>query len=137
MGKWSSDSKSHVAHMTEGDFFSNEKSLTLDKATDVKIQFTSKNGKTWVFDDVGCMILWLKDKRLDHAKLWVWAKDKKSWIDATKAWYSIDESTPMKHGFGAYEMKKDGDIDFNQMRNRVLRGEDLTNPIIRKKVLGI
>ncbi|RUM66286.1 MAG: hypothetical protein DSZ06_03600 [Sulfurospirillum sp.] len=100
-------------------------------------QVASKSGKTWVFDDVGCMILWLKDKKLDHAKMWVWAKDKNSWIDATKAWYSINEATPMRHGFGAYGMKKDGYINFNQMKNRVLRGEDLTNPIIRKKVLGI
>ncbi len=99
-------------------------------------QVAAKSGKSWIFDDVGCMVLWLSDKDLKDAKLWVWAEDKKAWIDAKKAWYSIDESTPMRHGFGAYEKKKEGFIDFNEMRNRVLRGEDLTNPIIRKKVLG-
>ena len=39
MGEWSPDSKSHVSHMDEGDFFSNEKSLTMSEATDVTIAF--------------------------------------------------------------------------------------------------
>jgi isocitrate dehydrogenase len=37
MGAWSSDSKTHVATMSEGDFFHNEKSVTVKNATDVKI----------------------------------------------------------------------------------------------------
>ena len=37
MGAWSADSKSHVASMSEGDFFGSEKSVTLEKATTVKI----------------------------------------------------------------------------------------------------
>ena len=37
MGKWEKDSKSHVATMASGDFKSNEKSLTLDDATEVSI----------------------------------------------------------------------------------------------------
>ncbi|GAA4353953.1 NADP-dependent isocitrate dehydrogenase [Kangiella taiwanensis] len=44
MGAWSSDSKSHVASMTSGDFRSNEKSTTLDAATEVKIEFVAENG---------------------------------------------------------------------------------------------
>ncbi|RDX35655.1 NADP-dependent isocitrate dehydrogenase [Kangiella sp. HD9-110m-PIT-SAG07] len=44
MGAWSSDSKSHVASMTSGDFRSNEKSKTLDAATDVKIEFVGDDG---------------------------------------------------------------------------------------------
>ena len=38
MGEWSADSKSHVSTMTEGDFFHNEKSVCIEKATDVKIE---------------------------------------------------------------------------------------------------
>ncbi|WP_223670820.1 NADP-dependent isocitrate dehydrogenase [Kangiella shandongensis] len=45
MGAWSKDSKSHVASMTSGDFRSNEKSVTVDTATDVKIEFVSDNGE--------------------------------------------------------------------------------------------
>jgi len=44
MGTWSSNSKSHVATMQSGDFAHNEKSLTIDTATTVKIQHTDSNG---------------------------------------------------------------------------------------------
>jgi isocitrate dehydrogenase len=44
MGVWSKDSKSHVSTMTEGDFRNNEKSVTLDSATDVKIQHVATDG---------------------------------------------------------------------------------------------
>ncbi|MCB0461119.1 MAG: NADP-dependent isocitrate dehydrogenase, partial [Flavobacteriaceae bacterium] len=46
MGKWSSSSKSHVATMTESDFYHNEKSVTLPEATTVTIEHTDANGKT-------------------------------------------------------------------------------------------
>lgn len=48
MGAWSKDSKSHVATMTEGDFFHNEKSLTVSEATDIKIIHTDSSGKETV-----------------------------------------------------------------------------------------
>jgi isocitrate dehydrogenase len=44
MGAWSPDSKSHVATMTEGDFFHNEKSVTVSNPTDVKIVHTNASG---------------------------------------------------------------------------------------------
>lgn len=44
MGAWSSDSKSHVASMSDGDFRSTEKSLTLESATDAKIEFVAEDG---------------------------------------------------------------------------------------------
>ncbi|MEW7290422.1 NADP-dependent isocitrate dehydrogenase [Aquimarina sp. 2304DJ70-9] len=44
MGAWSSDSKTHVATMSSGDFRSNEKSVTISKAGDVKIEFVDLNG---------------------------------------------------------------------------------------------
>jgi len=44
MGAWSSDSKTHVATMEHGDFRSNEKSVTLDKAGDVKIELVKNDG---------------------------------------------------------------------------------------------
>ncbi|APG58956.1 NADP-dependent isocitrate dehydrogenase [Christiangramia salexigens] len=51
MGEWSSDSKTHVATMKEGDFRSNEKSLTLGKDDTLKIEFTSENGETKTLKD--------------------------------------------------------------------------------------
>lgn len=44
MGAWSADSKTHVATMGSNDFFSNEKSVTIEEATDAKIEFTSASG---------------------------------------------------------------------------------------------
>ena len=48
MGAWTSDSKSHVAHMNGGDFYGSEKSTTLKKATDIRIEFVAGDGKTTV-----------------------------------------------------------------------------------------
>ncbi len=44
MGAWESSSKSHVAHMTNGDFYSSEKSSVMTKNDDVKIEFVADNG---------------------------------------------------------------------------------------------
>ena len=46
MGAWSADSKTHVASMSEKDFFGSEKSLTIAAATDVKIEFTGTEGES-------------------------------------------------------------------------------------------
>ncbi|HEY4105467.1 MAG TPA: NADP-dependent isocitrate dehydrogenase, partial [Polyangiaceae bacterium] len=51
MGKWSPDSKTTVATMSKDDFFSNEKSVTLEAATDVKIEFTGADGSSQVLKD--------------------------------------------------------------------------------------
>ena len=48
MDKWSMASRTHVAHMTHGDFYHSEKSMTLDKARDVKMELLTKSGKTLV-----------------------------------------------------------------------------------------
>jgi isocitrate dehydrogenase len=44
MGAWSADSKSHVATMSEGDFYGSEKSVVVEKATSVKITFVGADG---------------------------------------------------------------------------------------------
>ncbi|MHA7844178.1 MAG: NADP-dependent isocitrate dehydrogenase [Winogradskyella sp.] len=51
MGAWSSDSKTHVATMSEGDFAHNEKSYTTPAATTVKIIHTDTKGNTTVLKD--------------------------------------------------------------------------------------
>ncbi len=48
MGAWTADSKSHVAHMSGGDFYGSEKSATMSHATDVRIEFVSADGKATV-----------------------------------------------------------------------------------------
>ena len=48
MGEWSSDSKSHVASMSEGDFYSSEQSVVLEAADDVKIELITDAGESQV-----------------------------------------------------------------------------------------
>ncbi|XOV78388.1 MAG: NADP-dependent isocitrate dehydrogenase [Aestuariibacter sp.] len=48
MGEWSQASRSHVAHMRGGDFYSGEKSVTVAKAGHVRIEFTDKDGNAKV-----------------------------------------------------------------------------------------
>jgi isocitrate dehydrogenase len=45
MNDWSMASRTHVAHMREGDFYHGEKSLTLDRDHDVKMELETKNGQ--------------------------------------------------------------------------------------------
>jgi isocitrate dehydrogenase len=46
MGKWSSDSKTHVAHMSGGDFYGSETSVVVEQPVDVKIEFVAADGST-------------------------------------------------------------------------------------------
>lgn len=46
LGAWSSDCKSHVAHMSGNDFFGSEKSHVMDKDGDVRIELVGANGTT-------------------------------------------------------------------------------------------
>lgn len=52
MGKWASDSKTHVAHMSDGDFYSSEQSTTFAAADNLKIVFNSPAGQTVLKDSV-------------------------------------------------------------------------------------
>ncbi len=45
MGEWKQWSQTHVSHMHHGDFYHGEKSMTLDKARDVRMELIAKGGK--------------------------------------------------------------------------------------------
>jgi isocitrate dehydrogenase len=51
MGRWTPDSKAHVATMSRGDFATNEKSVTVPEATTVRIEFADTAGKVTVLKD--------------------------------------------------------------------------------------
>jgi isocitrate dehydrogenase len=51
MGAWSPESKTHVAHMDGGDFYGNEKSVTIRKAGSLKIELVGADGSTTVLRD--------------------------------------------------------------------------------------
>ncbi|MDH3989011.1 MAG: NADP-dependent isocitrate dehydrogenase [Gammaproteobacteria bacterium] len=56
MGSWSSDSKSRVAHMDDGDFYSSEQSAVIKSAGDVKIEFTDGTGDVKVLKDATAVL---------------------------------------------------------------------------------
>ncbi|MBK8453889.1 MAG: NADP-dependent isocitrate dehydrogenase [Thiofilum sp.] len=62
MGKWSHASRTHVSHMTHGDFYHGEKSLTMDRECDVKMDFVTKDGRVIVFKEKTHI---LKDEIID------------------------------------------------------------------------
>ena len=110
--------------------------MVIDKM-DYVSQVISNDGKTWFFHDHGGMTNWLRTKSFkDDAKIWVMTKDTKQYINGRTAWYSRTDNTPMKYGFGAYEVKQDGFITFEEMSLKVLRNETLRNPYIQKELLG-
>ena len=48
MGEWSENSKSHVAHMRDGDFYSSEKSVIVNEGGDLKIEHVAEDGTVTV-----------------------------------------------------------------------------------------
>ena len=101
-------------------------------------QIITKELKTHFFDDIGCAILWLKEHKIEPKEItfWVFSNDSNRYIDALKASYNSDDETPMHYGFGAYENLKEGMIDFNEMRLRMLRGETINDPKIKQQLKG-
>ena len=62
MGAWSPSSKTHVATMGNNDFKTNEKSITLPKATDIKIELVDNNGSSTILKE---KVALLKDEVID------------------------------------------------------------------------
>jgi len=84
------------------------------------------DGKIHKFDDIGDAIHWMirqkwyKEGR--RAKEF-WVADMKTgrkWLDARKAWYMPGQTTPMDYGFGAIEEKREGAVDYEEMKKQVI-----------------
>lgn len=100
-------------------------------------QVVARDGKTWFFHDHGGFVHWLKDKSFkDDVVIWVMSLDTKRWINAKNAYYTLTDNSPMGYGFGAYEKKTDRMINYETMALKMLRGETMNNPQIRKQLLG-
>ena len=98
-----------------------------------------KDGDFTHFDDIGCMILYTHNKKINlkKAKINTFTSDTKRFINPFQAYYKINEITPMMYGFSAYENKTDETmINFNEVTIKMLRGEHMANPKIRKQLLG-
>jgi len=84
------------------------KMVTSDRHHAVQV-INPQNGKSYMFDDIGCTLLWFEDEKIawkDQAKIWITDVDSKKWIDARTAYYDADNITPMAYGFAAHASKK-------------------------------
>lgn len=85
----------------------------------------------FIFDDVGCLVFWLRDKAaqypwLNEAATRLWVADSTStgrdalrWFDARQVQY-VAKSSPMAYNFGAVGSPLPGSVDFNEMRRLTL-----------------
>jgi hypothetical protein len=85
----------------------------------------------FVFDDIGCLVFWLRDKAgqfpwINDAatRLWVAdvgskSRDDMQWLDPRRAHF-VSKSSPMGYNFGAVAMPQPGSLDFNEMREHTL-----------------
>ncbi|MDR2000436.1 MAG: hypothetical protein LBP94_02745 [Zoogloeaceae bacterium] len=88
------------------------------------------NNTVFKFDDIGCAMVWLRDKAKDHPWLAepatrLWVADLSSqgndvtWLDARAARY-VGKTSPMGYNFGASAHDQPGAMDFQTMREHVL-----------------
>ena len=88
-----------------------------------------KTGKTYMFDDIGCAILWFKEEKISwsqEAVIWITDIHSGEWIDARTAYYDTENVTPMGYGFSAHKSKdsvKSGQeiIGFDELSRRVIK----------------
>ena len=100
-------------------------------------QVIAPDGRTWFFHDLGGLALFLAGKEYEKtATIWVYQNDKKIWLNGRKAFYSRVENTPMYYGFAAYEEMQENFVDFETMSKMMKRGENLTNPAVKRKLLS-
>jgi hypothetical protein len=90
-----------------------------------------KNGRSYMFDDIGCAVLWFDDEKIEwasNAKIWITDVTTGKWIDAREAFYDSNNITPMAYGFAAHESKesiKEGEeiMNFEEMGKRIFKIE--------------
>jgi len=87
-----------------------------------------KTNKSYMFDDIGCAVLWFIEEQIPWEKdAVVWINDAKDgkWIDAKKAYYDDGNVTPMAFGLAAYKNKSDIPagkkvIDYAQAKQKII-----------------
>lgn len=85
------------------------------------------DGQSYMFDDIGCTILWFKEDKIKWEKeavLWITDANSGEWIDAKKAYYTSENVTSMAYGFMAHKTKpntKNEIIDFNEVSKRIIK----------------
>ena len=95
----------------------------------------TENGRSYMYDDIGCVVLWFDDEKIDwapKAKIWITDIATGQWIDARTAFYDTHNITPMAYGFGAHENNstiKAGEeiIGYEEVSKRIFEIEENKN----------
>jgi len=103
---------------------------------DYATQAVKKEGETYFFDDIGCMVHWLEKNTDPIVKIYVKTLDIHQWVEAKKANYSRIAPSPMGYGFAAVEMHKEEFISYAKVKQYILSHETLRDPAVRKRLLG-
>ena len=99
-------------------------------------QVIAEDGRTWFFHDPGGVAKFLDGKDFaEKSVLWFYTMDSERWLRSEDVFFSTYDETPMGYGFAAYEFKQDGLITYEEMVLKMLRGENMTNPALKKKHL--
>jgi len=115
MGKWKSDSVTHVASMTHGDFFGNEKSFTAKKACSVKIEHIPDGGRATLLKEVkvqegeviDCSCMSVKELRAYFESEMQDAKDKDTLLSLHLKATMMKVSDPIIFGHAVHVYFKD------------------------------
>lgn len=87
------------------------------------------DGRSYMFDDIGCWILWVQEEKLDWEKeavIWITDGNTGKWINARTAFYDTENITPMAYGFMAHKNKEDIASDqeivmYDEVRRRIIK----------------
>lgn len=91
-------------------------------------QIISEDGKTYLFDDIGCMYKWIKEnKKTKIAASFVRDYQTKEWIESEKATYVYDKTvkTPMAYNVISFTNKKDAEKYINEHQGKLLTYDKL------------
>lgn len=124
-----------AVHIKSKEYQCSECSMDVE-ALDYAAQLITKEGDTYFYDDIGCVVLWLENYSPDIQIILTQTLDSHQWVDAKKAWYSRIAPSPMGYGFAAVEKQKEGLVSYEEMKLLMLQGKNLHDPFIKKKLLG-
>jgi copper chaperone NosL len=73
-------------------------------------ELSTPAGDRWFFDDIGCLVAFMVERKLTHARAWV--REGSRWRDASQARYARGAQTPMGYGFVP---SPNGELDFRAL----------------------
>ena len=101
------------------------------------VQAINNFGEIVWFDDVGCLIEYMKSDdwkkfKGEKVKVWISEADTGEWIDAFSAYYRYGDKTPMGYGYGALKEKKGEVYTFDELVKRVEAGKTSRESFIKE-----